>query len=315
VARHSVEGRLERALALVAWMHRRDPVSPDELCARFGVSRRQLDQDLAAIETMALGGDRDFGPQLIRHEDGTVSVEARDVWKLHGRLSRQDAFAVLAVGRTAVSLLGSDDAPALESALAKLEAGLEEGRQLAVDIERPEHLDLVRSAIAERRTLEVDYWSAWRDVLSTRCIDPLHAFYAQGEWYVTCYCHERNELRRFRVDRILEARETGSTFDLRPVDPDLEVFTAPSKLATEVVAWFPAAAAWVPEYVAGEVIDANGEGFEMRLTSVGETWLARLLLRTGGAVVGPEDLVDLRRATARRVLARYGEQPEEPSVP
>lgn len=304
--RHSVEGRLQRVLAMLVWLQGRDPVTFDELCERFSVTPRQLRQDLAAIETMSPDDPTLHIDLRVDEAAGTVELEALPrALRRPGRLSRAESFAALAVGRAALELLGDDEVPALRSALAKLEAALDEGSQLAVDIDEPGHLDAVRAAAAERRTLEVDYWSAWRDELSTRRIDPIRVYYAQGEWYLACHDHRAGAFRRFRVDRILGCRDTGATFEPDPVDADLEVFTPPKILATEVVVRFPADAAWVPEYVAGTVTDEDADGFTMRLTSVGESWLARLLLRTGGQVLEPDDLVELRRDTARRVLARY----------
>lgn len=305
--RHSVEGRLQRVLALMVWLCGRDPVPMDDLCERFSVSRHQLRKDLAAIETMTPGDPLGTFPVVdVDEEADTVEiVDLPSVLKRPGRLSRTEAFAALAIGKAALELLDDDEVPALASALAKLEDALAEGRQLAIDIDEPGHLEVVRDAAAERHTLEVDYWSAWRDELSTRCIDPIHAFYAQGEWYLTCHDHGSGELRRFRIDRIIGCRPTGERFEPYDLDPGLEVFTPPKILATEVTVWFPVEAGWVPEYVAGTVTAEDDAGYTMELTSVGASWLARLLLRTGGQVLAPDDLLELRRDSARRVLDRY----------
>lgn len=307
--RHSVESRLQRALAMLAWLYYRDPVPLDELAERFEVSRHQLLKDLAAIDTMAPGGQVDdelFAPTVVIDEAAdTVQVDVPQLFRPRPKMTRAESFAALAVGSAALELLDPEDAPALATALRKLADALEEGHQLAVDFDDPLHLDAVRRAAEDRRRLEIAYWSAWRDERTTRRIDPYRVFYAQGEWYAPAWCHLAGGFRRFRVDRILTCTDTGETFEPRDVDDSLAVFTAPTVPATRVLARFPAEASWVPEYVAGELVDEDDDGFTMWLTAVGETWLARLLLRTGGEVLEPEALVPLRRATARRVLARY----------
>lgn len=325
--RHPIEQRLRRALAMLAWLDGRDPVPLDTLAQRFGVTRRQLAADLAAMGSM--GGDWDY-PEIVIDEGADTVEVGRVPHPLcnPGQLSRVEAFAVLAVGQAAVELLGPDDVPALRSALGKLEAALEEGRALAVDLAAPGHLATVRQAIEEHRTLSIDYWSAWRDRLSSRRVDPLTVFYGSGEWYLTAHDHASGQLRRFRVDRILSCERTEDRFEPREpapeTKPDHDVFAAPTEgtraaepevQATEVVVTFPAEAAWVGEYVAGEALGpARADGsFRMRLVSVGETWLARLLLRTAGEVDEPVELRTLRRDTARRVLAeRYGTPADEP---
>ncbi|MCC5952870.1 MAG: WYL domain-containing protein [Acidimicrobiia bacterium] len=304
--RHGVEGRLRRVLAMLVWLDGRDPVSVPALCRRFGVTRRQLEVDLAAAATMA-PGDAPGGAPLLEIDTEADTVELvflPGVFRIRGRLSREEAFATLAVGNAARELLGADT-EALTSALEKLEAALEVGRHLAVDIDHPEHLGTIRAAIAEHRTLEIDYWSAWREERTVRRIDPLHVFFTEGEWYVTGADHRAGGHRRFRLDRLVDCRPTGDHFEPVDVQEDLRSFTTPQVPFEEVKVRFGASAAWVPEYVAGEVVEEDDDGFVMRLTTVGELWLSRLLLRTGGQVLEPASLVELHRRAAQRTLALY----------
>lgn len=69
-------------------------------------------------------------------------------------------------------------------------------------------------AISGRNCIEINYFTATRNVTSRRCIDPYHLRYHQGVWYLIAFCHFRNEVRIFALDRIRSYKETGATFEI-----------------------------------------------------------------------------------------------------
>lgn len=50
---------------------------------------------------------------------------------------------------------------------------------------------------------------------SSRCIDPYGLVMWKGQWYLSGFCHLRQDIRNFRVDRIIGLQRTGAAF-LRP---------------------------------------------------------------------------------------------------
>ena len=70
----------------------------------------------------------------------------------------------------------------------------------------------ISRAVLKRRSLEIDYWTAWRNEETRRKIDPHHLTLIENDWYLIAYCHFRNEVRMFAAVRIRAARETGETF-------------------------------------------------------------------------------------------------------
>jgi proteasome accessory factor C len=305
MARHPVEERLQRLLAALAGIAATGPVRLDELCERFGVSRRQMEADLRLAQFMGvppytLPGET---PEVSFHDDW-VDVRVPEFFARPPTLTRPEGFAVLAAGRAALALDPGIDA--LRSAMAKLADALALAGEIDITIEEPPFLDEVRTAIEAHRRLEIDYWSAWRDERSTRRVDPLQVKFVEGAWQLLAIDHRSGQERRFRADRILDLRDTGEVFEPPAFTPIDGPFDAPS-FAEAITVRFPADARWVTEYVDLEVTDEHAESFTAVVTSVGESWLARLLLRTGGEVLDPPELTDLRRRTAATVLARYGE--------
>ncbi|MCP1157067.1 helix-turn-helix transcriptional regulator [Bacillus infantis] len=66
-------------------------------------------------------------------------------------------------------------------------------------------------------SMEIDYYTVREDQPKRRKIDPYGIIYWNGRWYVAAFCHLRNEIRSFRVDRIAGMAEIGTSFN-RPAD-------------------------------------------------------------------------------------------------
>src|SRR4029434_9633807 len=77
---------------------------------------------------------------------------------------------------------------------------------------RPGVLDELRRAAAAGRRVRLDYYAYNRDQRPTRDVDP-HAWCAHdAAWYVRAYCHQAEDQRLFRVDRIYGVEVLDQTF-------------------------------------------------------------------------------------------------------
>jgi len=89
----------------------------------------------------------------------------------------------------------------------------------AIDTVKP----LLEQAVSEQRSVEIVYFSMTREEFSTRKVDP-YGLKPDGDllWMVA-YCHLREDMRVFRVDRIKEAALTHEAFS-RPSAFSLDEF-------------------------------------------------------------------------------------------
>ena len=71
------------------------------------------------------------------------------------------------------------------------------------------------------------YWTAGRDVTTSRVVDPYHLMLVEDGWYLIAHCHRRGEVLVFAAQRVRSARETGETFD-RPASFQVEDYMAGS---------------------------------------------------------------------------------------
>ncbi|HET9442439.1 MAG TPA: WYL domain-containing protein, partial [Acidimicrobiales bacterium] len=275
--------RLRRMLVMVPWLLERGESTVTELAERFGVSEDEVVRDLNLV--MCCGVPPYGGEQMISvmlDEDGTVLAWKGPFFNRPMRLTPAEGFAVLAAGRALLAVPGADPSGPLAGALAKLESALGAQASVAVELEAPAHLAVVQEAADAGRRLEITYWSAWRDEVTERRIDPEVVFSDEGEWYVAAADSRSGTVRHFRVDRIRSVRPTGESFE-RPAVPAV----APRAFhggpdAVEVVLEVPVSGRWLVEsHEALGVEELAGGRLRVRLAVAGERFLERLLLRLG----------------------------------
>ena len=75
-----------------------------------------------------------------------------------------------------------------------------------------------RAGWRSRRRLEFRYHSRSRDEAKTRSASPLRLTFYRSNWYLAAWCHEREELRVFSVDRISRPRCLGELVYDPPAD-------------------------------------------------------------------------------------------------
>ena len=240
-------------------------------------------------------------------DEGGVTAEVPDYFRRPPRLSAAEGFALLAAGRALLAVPGSDVEGPLAKAMEKLGDALGASRGMAVELDAPEHLDVLRAAAEANETVEVDYYSASRDEATTRQIDPVAVFTEAGHWYAVAYCHRAEAVLTFRVDRMNAVRPTGKVFQPpRGKAPTSGVFRAGPDTPL-VTLDIPASARWVVETYPTESVVEDGDRLVVKLAISGRAWLDRLLLRIGPTVkvLDPRDLRTAPRDIARRVLATY----------
>jgi predicted DNA-binding transcriptional regulator YafY len=74
-------------------------------------------------------------------------------------------------------------------------------------------------AILERRVTTLHYFGRNRDQETIRRVEPRRLGYANGAWYLTAYCRERQGERAFRLDRIERLDVQTDTFRARATVP------------------------------------------------------------------------------------------------
>jgi proteasome accessory factor C len=308
--------RLRRLLALVPYVVSRKSVGLAETAATFGMSERELVDDLNLVWCVELRSPDPYCPIDLSYEGGEISVSQAESIARPLRLAVDEASALLVALRMLSEVPG--DRSALNRLIAKLEAAAGEAAaasaQVAVQIEVPNEdgvSERIRAALAAGKRLHLRYYVPGRDEATERDVDPMRLLVVEGRTYLEAWCLLAEGVRLFRLDRVLslEVLDVPSAVpaDAEQVDVDQGLFR-PSDSDVRVTLELSAEGRWVAEYYPCESLTELDDGWLRAVLRTPDTrWVRRLALGLGedGRVAGPPDLVAAVRQDAAAALAGY----------
>lgn len=186
------------------------------------------------------------------------------------------------------------------------------------DGRRTSILGEVAQAISRSQRLQLTYRVASRGGEETeRVVDPLGIVPYDKSWQIVGYCHLREDVRFFKIDRIRRIEVLSQRF-APPADFDIGRFLASgwgiirgldAPVDEVVLRFHPPAAEWVAEgeWHAGEVVERQSDGSVLYRATIQVTpEFQRWVLRYGGMVdiIAPDHLRDWIVAEAHAILAR-----------
>lgn len=314
-----VSTRLVRLLNMVPYFQANQRITFAEASADLGVSRRQLEADLNQLWMCGLPG---YGPgDLIDIEFSgeTIEVVFSAGMDRPLRLTSPEATGLLVALRALVDVPGVVDPEAARSAIAKIEAAAGTVTPQGAVAAEPEPAQVesraaaaVREAVRDGRALALEYYSASRDTLSARTVDPIRVVLINDSSYLEAWCRESEGVRLFRFDRIVDA----TVLDQPSMPPgpavaaptDTSLFDGDPALPTATLRIAPQAA-WMFDYYPMRVLAEAPDGScEAAMTYASEEWMTRLLLGFGAevTVLSPPELADRMRTAAAAALDAYG---------
>lgn len=78
----------------------------------------------------------------------------------------------------------------------------------------PKVMSIIVESITNNKTVQVKYYSIYRNVITERKLDPYYLVPRASHLYLIAYCHYRKEIRTFRINRIQEIRLTNNVFEI-----------------------------------------------------------------------------------------------------
>jgi proteasome accessory factor C len=199
-------------LQLVPYLINKGEVSLAEAAADFDVSIEQMRAMVEKLTVIGRPGESgywqmandlfDIDWDLLDEQDRIVLTNA--VGLEHApRLTAREAAALLAGLQLARSLPGVGESGVISGLLAKLALGASSAP--ADVIVAPEPVDDVRTTVddALRQGVAVSFTYKAPDApVTTRTVDPVKVHIADGQWYLQGWCHLREAMRTFHLDRV-----------------------------------------------------------------------------------------------------------------
>lgn len=307
--------RLERILLVVPWLLEHPGAEVAEVTARFGLTERELADDLDVLGYCGLPGYG--GGDLVETSivGDRVTVRLADFFRRPVRLSVREGLALLLAGRALADLQGFDESAALRRAVRRLETSLGAAPGLAIAVDAPgtDLLPALRVAVADRLVVALRYRASSGET-TDREVEPWALVGAGGAWYLQGWCRRARGPRDFRLDRVERAEVTEADAGPLPTDPPSPPVYVPAPGDAEVVLDLDRSAWWLPERLVVDAVadlppvaDRSVAVRRVRLRTRSLGWLAPLVLSLAPAVrvVEPPELADRVAALAERVLARH----------
>lgn len=212
----------------------------------------------ATLQELAEGLTKDFAchPRTIRRDLEALEmcfpliaerVDSHTRWRLLGgcrsvpalAFSPTELMALLFTHELSKPLEGTVIEASLDSALSKAAAALpSEGMHYVKQMQsffsvglgphrsyrqHRDTIDQLTRGIERSRTIQMRYYSASRDRTTLRKVDPYRLRYVAGALYVIGYCHLRQDVRLFAVDRIRALAITNLPCQM-PLGFDLDAY-------------------------------------------------------------------------------------------
>lgn len=308
---------LPRLLALVPWLLAHPDTALGEVAREFEVTEAQIRADVNLLWMCGLPG---YGPgDLIDVEwrGDRVTLSNAETIERPLRITSEEALALIAGLRALSGVPGIVSTGAIDRALAKLESAA--GGVPAADkvVAAPaDEADAavvmtITDAIAQSRRVHLRYWVPARDEATERDVDPIRLFTSDATAYLSGWCHAVEDLRTFRLDRVLEATLLDAAIDV-PEDVRARAFDAelfsPSPDDRLVTFSLDPAARWAADYYQCEEVEERGDGgLIVKLRARDDEWVRRLALGLAGVarLIDPPELTELVRDAAVAALAAY----------
>jgi predicted DNA-binding transcriptional regulator YafY len=215
-----------RVLTVLELLQSRSRLSGSELADRLEVDPRTVRRYVSALQDLGVPVESEAGRY--------GGYRLRPGYKLPPLMFNEEEALALVLGLLASRRAGLlDAAPALEGALSKIDRVLPDrlrGRVQALQgalaftplrgfaaASNPNMLLGLSEAAQESRRVWIRYRSGEADEVTEREIDPYGIVHHRGRWYTVGWCHLRDDVRMFRLDRMLTLEPREDTF-AKPLD-------------------------------------------------------------------------------------------------
>lgn len=318
---------LERLLQIDQLIRSDKRHTAESMADALEVSERTVRSDITFLR------DRFNAPIEFSKQQGYYYIDSN--WRLPSiSLSTGELFALTLGASILSAYVGSVYEKDLKSAIARLAERLPE--QTWVDLQQlaseqvlfragaelnlnPEIWHLLETACQQKQRIWMRYYTAGRNVYSEREIDPYILHFSRNNPYVTGFCHLRQAVRWFRVDRIKELKLLKEKFEIDPAfDRDAHFALAfqheVGGIPTEIAIYFNAKIApyirerrWHPT----QQIDEHSDGsLTLHFVARGLNEVKRWILFYGGGakVLQPAELVEMVRQEIKAMQQLYEEK-------
>lgn len=317
--------QLTRLLSITARFGNGQPHRTADIAAALGVNEKTIIADLVSLRDRVVEPAGFVGSLQLYIEADTVELRSTRLERPMRLTDRE--FSALDLGlRLLERDRGPDGLDVVQRATTLLQqltsvqpagaasspAAFVDARHAAIDDERfREHTITLRTALTERRAVQIGYRKSGDGQLSHRGVHPYAMLAISGMMYLVAWCEQAQGIRAFRTDRIQSAALLDGSFtvpaDFRVEDhiQDGRLYVGPTP--ESLVVCFRGQAARVIAEQSGGTCAPDGT-LVQRYPLADRSWAQRHVLQFGteAEVLAPASMRDDVRDTLRAVLDAGG---------
>lgn len=212
--------RIDRLTAILIQLQSRRTIKAQEIADRFAISLRTVYRDVRSLE--------EAGIPIIG--EAGVGYSLTEGYRLPPVMfTREEATAFITAEKLVAGLTDAEHLATYSNALYKVKAVLRLAEKDYIDtiddriqvlkVKRPvtdqitiNPLQTILTALAEKKVVQLDYFSYYRQEQTQRKVEPIGVFYLDNYWHLIAHCQERKSCRDFRFDRITGISLTDEIF-------------------------------------------------------------------------------------------------------
>jgi predicted DNA-binding transcriptional regulator YafY len=212
--------RVDRLHAILVHLQSKKKVTAQEIADRFDLSLRTVYRDVKALEESGIP---------IIGESG-IGYSIMEGYRLPPVMFTQEEASSLLLGSKLVhQFTDATVKKQFDSAMYKIKAVLrstdkdyveELDSRIAVQISHIPideslqlHLSAMRQAIVDKKVINMEYYSNYKEETTQREVEPIGLFYYGQTWHFIGWCRLRKDYRDFRMDRIRKLVLKDERFD------------------------------------------------------------------------------------------------------
>jgi len=302
--------RVDRLHAILVHLQSKRRVTAQELADRFNLSLRTVYRDVKALEESGIP---------IIGESG-IGYSIMEGYRLPPVMFTQEEASALLLGSKFVNhFTDATVKKYFDTAMFKIKAVLRstdkdhveeldsriaiETGPVPIDESVSLHLTSMRQAIVDKKVIDIEYYSTYKEETTRREAEPIGLFYYGQAWHFIGWCRLRSDYRDFRLDRIRKLIMKDEVFD-GSAHPSLAEYTSRLKVERElhevVISFTKHVAKYMgsQKYYMGYVSEEEKDGrVYMRFLTAHLNNMARWLLMytTDARIESPIALEEIRR--------------------
>lgn len=214
--------KIDRLLGIVMILLQRDKVTAPYLAEKFEVSRRTINRD---IEDLCMAGI-----PLVTTQGGNGGISIADGYRIDKSVLTYQEMQNVVVALKGLNSISSeaDTEQLLNKFFIQKDNVVSVRDSIIINLSShnksvlTDKISLIKEAILKNTRISFHYYSSKGD--SPRTIEPYYLSFHWSAWYIFGYCLERKDFRLFKLNRLLELKDTGVTFLPREIKEEYKDF-------------------------------------------------------------------------------------------